>query len=392
MSERTHPDTTPPAAAGPETRSRRAHPVVAWVLLVLAALIIVVSSLTVFVKRQVVSDDNWTNASGKMLEDPAVRDAVATYLVNQLFTRVDVAGELKEQLPPPTQALALPLSAAIREVSVRTANSLLARPATIKLWKDANRAAHAQLMAVLNDDKTHLSTSNGEVVLDLRPVLDRLGGSLVGQKLLAGLPPDAGRIVLLKSDQLETAQTATKALKALSVLLSIVAFALLAGAIWFAPDRRRMLFWVGIAAIVSGLIVLVARRLAGNYLIDELTTDVPNIRPAAIAVWGITTQLLRNVGLNLLFYGVAIGLAAMLAGPTRIATKLRSWIAPTMADNPVVGFLVVVGLFLLLLLFGPIDAQRLVPMLVLFVAALFGVELLRRQLAREFPAVAETST
>jgi hypothetical protein len=395
VSESTQPGAKPEVTAPAATAGaspRRGHPVVAWVLLVLATLIIVVSSLTVFVKRQVVSDKNWTNASGKMLEDPVVRDAVATYLVNQLFSRVDVAGQLRESLPPKTQALALPLSAAIREVSTRTANALLARPETIKLWKNANSVAHSELMDILNNETTHVSTDKGEVVLDLSPVLDRLGGSLVGEKLLAKLPPDAGRIVLLQSDQLKTAQSATRLLKALSVLLTVVALALLAGAVWLAPDRRRMLLWVGVAAIVAGLIVLVARRLAGNYMIDELTSDVPNVKPAAIAVWGIATQLLRNVGLNLVIYGVAIGLAAALAGPTRIATKLRSWIAPVMAKNPVTGFLAVTGLFLLLLLFGPIDAQRLVPMALLFAAALFGVELLRRQLGREFPHAAETST
>ena len=277
-------------------------------------------------------------------------------------------------------------------MGVRTANALLARPATIKLWKQANSTAHGQLMAVLNNDTTRISTANGEVVLDLRPVLDRLGDSIVGKKLQASLPPDAGRIVLLKSDQLKTAQTATRVLKALSVLLSLVAIALLVGAVWLAPDRRRMLFWVGVAAVVAGLIVLVSRRLSGNYLIDALTGDVPDVKPAAAAVWEITTQLLRNTGLNLVLYGIAIGLAAVLAGPTRLATKIRSWIAPTMADNPAVGFLAVAGLFLLLLLFGPIDAQRLVPMTGLFAAAMLGVELLRRQLEREYPQAEETST
>lgn len=383
---------TPAAAAAVEPSGRRGHPVIAWILLALAVVILIVSSLTVWVKRQVVSDENWRNASGQMLEDPAVRNAVSTYLVNQVFTNVDVSAELKQQLPENMQALALPLSVALREVSLRTANALLARPATIELWKDANEVAHKQLMAVINDDKTYLSTSNGEVVLDLGPVVEKLGDSLVGQKLLESLPNDSGRIVLLRSDQLKTAQTATKTLKALSVLLTIVALALLAGAVWLAPDRRRMLFWVGMGAIGAGLVVLIARRASGNYLIDALTDDVPDVQPAAAAVWGITTQLLKNIGISLIAYGAAIGLAAMLAGPTRAATKVRGWIAPTILQRPASGFIAVIALFLLLLLFGPIDAQRLVPFTILFIAALFGVELLRRQLAREFPQDVEKST
>jgi len=153
-----------------------------------------------------------------------------------------------------------------------------------------------------------------------------------------------------------------------------------------------MLFWVGVGAVAAGLVVLIARRASGNYLIDELTSDVPDVRPAGVAVWGIITELLRNIGITMIAYGIAIGLAAMLAGPTRAATKVRSWLAPIIADKPAVGFGAVVGLFLLLLLFGPIDLQRLVPFTILFVAALFGMELLRRQLAREFPEPTEKAT
>ena len=42
-----------------------------------------------------------------------------------------------------------------------------------------------------------------------------------------------------------------------------------------------MLFWAGIAGVASGLVVLVVRRLTGNYVIDGLTTDVPDIQNPA---------------------------------------------------------------------------------------------------------------
>jgi hypothetical protein len=45
---------------------------------------------------------------------------------------------------------------------------------------------------------------------------------------------------------------------------------------------------------------------------------------------------------------------------------------------------VLTGALLLLLLSGPTDGQRIYPLLVLFVFAVIGVEVLRRQARREF--------
>jgi hypothetical protein len=52
--------------------------------------------------------DNWTTTSSEVLADPQVQLAVSNYLVNELFTSVDVAGELRSLLPPQAAALAGP--------------------------------------------------------------------------------------------------------------------------------------------------------------------------------------------------------------------------------------------------------------------------------------------
>jgi hypothetical protein len=57
-----------------------------------------------------------------------------------------------------------------------------------------------------------------------------------------------------------------------------------------------------------------------------------------------------------------------------------------MRDHPVVIYGVVTGVLILVLLVGPTDAQRIFPLLILFAFAYAGVEVLRRQTAREFPA------
>jgi hypothetical protein len=77
----------------------------------------------------------------------------------------------------------------------------------------------------------------------------------------------------------------------------------------------------------------------------------------------------------------------MLAGPARWAVAARRIAAPVLARTPAAAFGAVVAVCLFLLLFGPLDWARLISDAILLVSALAGVELLRRQSRREFPAL-----
>jgi hypothetical protein len=102
-------------------------------------------------------------------------------------------------------------------------------------------------------------------------------------------------------------------------------------------------------------------------------------------VWAIETNLLRNVGINAVVYGVVVVAAAWIAGPARAATSLRGKLAPVMRDHPVVIYAAVAVGLLIILLTGPTDAQRIYPLLFLFALAFVGTGVLRRQTLREFP-------
>ena len=357
-----------------------------WALVALATLIALVSALNVWVKRQALSTDNWTNASSKLLENSDIRSAISVYMVNQLYENVDVGKALEERLPPATKPLGPPLAAALEPALVRTADNLLGRPRVQQLWENANRRAHELFMAVLNGKHDILQSTNGNVVLNLRPLIDQLAAETgIGKRLSQRLPPDAGQIVVMKGNQLEVARRSVKVIRVLSYLLSFVVLALFAAAVYIARDRRRtVLLGIGVATLVVGLLVLVVRRLAGNYLVDALTGNPDAKRPVS-AAWAIGTELLRNVGINAVIYGIVILFAAWVAGPSRYAFALRRLLAPTMRDHPVVIYGAVGLVLLIVLLSGPTDGQRIYPLLVLFGLAFVGTEVLRRQTEREFP-------
>jgi hypothetical protein len=380
-------DAPPTVAAPAETVTTTA----AWrrwlpfVLIVVACVIGLISALNVWVKRQALSTDNWTTASANLLENDEIRGALSVYLVNQLYDNVDVGSALTQRLPQQTKQLGPPLAAALEPALVRTADALLGRPRVQQLWETANRKAHELFMAVINGDRGLLQTTDGNVVLDLRPLVEELAAATgLGGRLTGRLPPNAGQIVVMHGNQLEVARTTVKTIRVLSYLLSFVVLALFVGAVWIARQRRRTtLLAIGVSLVIVGMLVLVTRRFGGNYLVDALTTNPDAKRPVS-AAWAIGTELLRNVGINVVIYGALTVLGAWIAGPSRLAVALRRRAAPTLSERPFVVYGALAGALLLLLLSGPTDGQRIYPLLLLFVFAFIGVEALRRQARREF--------
>jgi hypothetical protein len=357
---------------------------VPWTLVVIATVIALVAALNLWVKRQALDTNNWTNTSSRLLENDQIRSALSVYLVNQLYTNVNVSQELQKELPPQVKPLAPQIALGLQQVAIRATDALLARPKVQQLWKEANRRAHKAFIALLDGKHNVLQSTNGDVVLNLQPILQQLE-SATGLGSRVQLPPDAGKITILKNTQLDTARKTVRVIRVLSYFLFFLVIAMYAVAIYLGRNRRKLLMGAGVGVLIVGLLVLIVRRFAGNYLVDALTGN-PDARHAVSATWAIGTELLRNTGENAVIYGLVIIFAAWIAGPSRPATWCRRKLAPTMRDRPFIVYGVVTLILVLVLLAGPTDSERIYPLLVLFALAYFGTEVLRRQTAREFPA------
>src|SRR3954463_1144166 len=141
----------------------RTHRFLVPTLLVLATLIGFAGAFAVWVNRQALNTDNWATTSGKLLADQKVRTALSAYMVNELFSNVDVASELKSVLPPRAQALAAPAAAGLQQLAGQAAPRLLARPRIQDAGVQANRTAHKELLRIIDGGGPVASTTNGNV-------------------------------------------------------------------------------------------------------------------------------------------------------------------------------------------------------------------------------------
>ena len=141
---------------------------------VLASILAFAAILAIWANRQILNTDNWTRTSTELLENRTIRDQLAVYLVDQLYANVDVAGELRDALPPRLQPLAGPAAGGLRQLAERAARDVLARPRAQQRWADANRAAQEQLLKILEGGGPVVSTTGGNVVLDLTALLQQM--------------------------------------------------------------------------------------------------------------------------------------------------------------------------------------------------------------------------
>jgi hypothetical protein len=372
--------------ADARTISRGRHLLV-WVLIVVASVICLVGVMTVWVKRQMLDNGAWNRATQQVIQDGQVRSALATYMVNSLYTNVDVQQRFAQRLPDNLKALAGPLAGALRQPATDAAERLLARPRVQQLFINASSVAHEKLVNVL-ENKTGfgISTGNGVVTLDVHELIVELGQQLgIPQAALDRLPGTAGVFTIMKSDQLHAAQKGVRLIRVLSVWILVAVFVLYGLAIYLGRGiRRQVLRNIGWSLLIVGLLVLIVRRITGNYAIDALTS--PENHEPVRHVWLIETQILGQIAGAAVLYGILAILAATLAGPTWLGKGVRRAVAPTLNRRPGVVWFTVGMVYLLLIWWGPTHALRQWWGILLIAALIaLGVFALRRQTLREYP-------
>jgi hypothetical protein len=367
----------------PETQ----HRIKIRILLVLASILAFLAIFTSWIDRQALDTDQWVDTSGKLLEDKAISDAVATYAVNELYANVDVTAVVKQRLPKDLQPFSAPASAGIRQFATQAAEQAVQSPRIQQAWKDANQLAHRQLVSILKGNNEVVSSQNGKVVLDLRPLVlqlaDRVG---LKKQLNDRLPPDVGQLEVADSQQLDTARTVVKIIVGLAWLFTFGSLALFGLAAYLAKGRRWMVMLAyGFGLVAAGLAAIAVRGALEGLFVDSLA-KTEDARVPAEHAWEIGTSLLHSIATTVVIYGVLFVIAAFLASPARSAIAVRRAIAPTLRERrELVWSVFAAAALIALIVWPPAGTRQLVLTVLLLALTGVGLEALRRKTMQEFP-------
>jgi hypothetical protein len=351
-------------------------------LIVLGSLLAFLSVFAIWTERQALDTGEWVNTSGRLIQNPKIREALSKYLIDQLYENVDVEKELSEKLPGDTKELAGPISGGLRQVAGSGAEKVLESSTAQELWKSANKTTHEQLLEVLEEKEGTLATEEGKVSLNL----GSLATNIADQVGINANLEDAGQITILRSDQLKTAQDIVVAIKGLALILSLLTFLCFGLAIYLSRESRWVtVLYSGIGLIAAGFAVIVFREVAGGIVVGQLVEE-DSVKPAAEAAWSIGTSLMTSIATTVIIIGVLFGIAGWLASPTGSARATRKGVAPILrqyAAYVYAGLAILVGLYFLS---APTQNLRsFLTTLVIAGLAAFGIHELRKQADEEFP-------
>ncbi len=311
------------------------HPVrttISWVLLVLASLGVVASTLSFWVHETLFDTDRFMAVVEPVLRDPAVERALATRLGDQVVTALDpetrvndaldriqerVANEIsqdvgsggvvrtaiEQRLSGALDNLGASIAGAVEGALRSAIDAIVGSDQFENLLVEVTERAQPRAVALLRGDYDQLPNTvvaEGKVTINLLPPiaealrnvaqrgLDLLGitatiptidpGEEHGaalQKLSTALgfelPPDFGQITVMDADTLAEYQAAVRTFDRLVWLLVVITILLMLAAVLVAVRRLSMIGWVALGAVVALVLTGLSIRLVESRILEAFT-------------------------------------------------------------------------------------------------------------------------
>jgi hypothetical protein len=312
--------------SGGTHRAGRFRRVSAWVLIVLASLLAVISVLVVFARNEVLDTNTYVATVGPLASDPAIQSAVANRVSESLIEKADVKQRVSNALPQKAGFLAAPIASGVQSVVHQVTLKFVQSEAFQKLWVAANRAGHKQVVALLTGDNSGVLTEDrGKVSIDLGNVQAKVKQALdkKGITIFDKVPTANGTsFVLFQSDQLVKAQGLIRWLNRLAYLLPILAVICYVGGILCNENRRRGLVRAAVGLALGMGLLLVGVALGRDEYLNALRSSVPKVA-AGNAYDAVTAFPLGTTRVTLLI-SVIIAVIGMAVGNNRLRTWVRS--------------------------------------------------------------------
>ncbi len=354
--------------------------ILAGVLAVLAVFVVITAVEAVWLKTTLQDEDRFVATLQSLPQDEAVATALSTRVASDVVEAAEVNALVSDVLPDELNFLAAPLTNSIEDLIAELANDVITSDAVTSVWTATLRVTHKGVSAVLSGNDRALEAEDGKVVINL----DELGAIVLDRVAAVGLDlPDLdaslGEIVLYENEDLAGAQAVAKGINTIGWLLPVLGLLLIAGTIWAAPNRRRMIRILSFGTALALLLSLAAHRFARFATLNGIDDEIE--REAAASVWDTLFVRLTQSTWALLLLALVIGLIAWtyqtLDARSGSLEEFSSGLAAFLSGWKRTIQVVVVVLGIVFVLFGPPPSGLLVLITAVAVLTVVGlVELL----------------
>jgi hypothetical protein len=343
--ERLRAKTAELQSQGPAHRRRFSwRAIVAVVLIVLGCVLAPVAVLGVWAGNEVSDTGRWVATVEPLIHDPAIQNVLTDKITNQITSQLNITGTIN-QAATQLNSRGLPristllntfgpqIASAVTGFIHSTVHTVISSKAMATAWVQVNTVAHQAVVKVLSGQGGGaISTSNGQIVLNLGPLISVAKQDLLarGFSLASNIPPVSPTLALFQAKDLGKAQAGYRLIKTLKIVLPILVVLLLAGGVYVARGRRRALVAAALGLVASMLVLAIGLLIARSIYLSSVPSSVlPS--DAAAAAFDAMVHFIK-VGLRVvLAVGLVVAIGVFFTGPTHTAVQTRSALKSGMA-------------------------------------------------------------
>ena len=313
--------------------------IVAVVLITLGCIFAIPAVLGVWAANEVSDTGRWVATVEPLVHDPAMQNYLTDQITKEITSRINITGTVN-QAAAQLNSKGLPkiatllnqfgpqIASSVTGFIHSTVHSVVSSAAFATAWVQVNTVAHQALVQVLSGQGGGaISTSNGQIVLNLGPLIAVAKQDLVakGFKLASSIPPVTPTLALFQAKDLGKAQALYRLIKAGRILTPLVALLFIAAGVYAARGRRRALVGAGLGLVASMLVLAIILLIARSFYLSSVpSSTLPS--DAAASVFDAFVHFIK-VGLRVvLAVGLVVAIGAFFTGPSHTAVATRSGI------------------------------------------------------------------
>ncbi len=294
--------------------------------------------LGVWASNEVSNTGRWVATVEPLVHDPAMQNYLTDQITNQITSRINITGtvnvaaaQLNTKGLPKIAALLKQfgpqIASSVTGFIHSTVHSVVSSQAFATAWVQVNTVAHQGLVKVLSGQGGGAvsSTSNGEIVLNLGPLIAVAKQDLVakGFTLASSIPPVTPTLALFQAKDLSKAQSEYRLIKSLKIVLPILALLFIAAGVYVARGRRHALVGAGLGLAASMLVLAIGLEIFRSIYLSSVPS---NVLPtdAAAAVFDAFVHFIKQSLRVVLAVGLVVAIGAFFTGPSHTAVRTRS--------------------------------------------------------------------
>jgi hypothetical protein len=320
---------------------RRWRTLVATLLIVVGCVLAPLSVAAIWTRNQVTNTDRYIATVTPLASDPAIQAAIADQITAQVFNYIDIQALTTQVtdalsarvegrgLPPEAtaalQGLAGPIANGVQSFTRTQVGRVVESDAFADAWVQANRVAHAELVAALTGEGGgSVTVENDTVSINLAAFIQTVKQRLVdsGFTLAARIPEVNASFVLFQSEDVTKVRSGFNLLNTLGVWLPIIALVLLGIGVYVAKDHRRALIGAALGVAVGMVVLALGLAVFRSIYLDAVpATVLPH--DAAAVLYDTIVRFLRLGLRTILVLALVVAAGAFLSGRSVTAVRTR---------------------------------------------------------------------